>query len=61
MCKSASNDDKTKKISNVTVEDEVSVKKIASTKVIDDNDPVPMMKNVKVEAMSQTLCHRHCQ
>ena len=51
MCKSAPNADKTTKAGKVTVEDEVILRRIASTKVIDDNDPISMMDNVKVEAI----------
>ena len=35
----------------IHVDDEVVVRKIVSTKVVDDSDPIPMMENVKVESI----------
>ena len=56
LCKAARNGTKSTKAGKVTVkkttvDDEVATRKVASTKVVDDSDPIPMMKNVKVESI----------
>ena len=51
VCKGTPNAAKTTKTGRVTVDNGVVARKVASTKVVDDSDPIPMMENVKVEAI----------
>ena len=56
VCKSARDGTKTTKAGKVTVkmmtvDNEVVTRKTASTEVVDDSDPIPMMENVKVESI----------
>ena len=53
LCRSAPNTERTSKVGKMTIEDEVICRRIASTTVIDNSDPIPMMENVKVEPIAE--------